>query len=198
MAYKTEYIEQQLTKYLKDYSDGKITQEDIDWVELDHVVRRCRDIGIMDELHRQMQPYYVMFLFADSKMFGSKSWHCFFFLEKTARLDEDFAYFSESYNLTDITEAWSDFLRRTDSGIGLYQKLLCTLLEGGYDTDWQQLAETLKNDLHQTEVYSDYKTGELMSFLHGVTIAALIIEQYLKGKLSPQSETKAKQLESSH
>ena len=29
-------------------------------------------------------------------------------------------------------------------------------------------------------------------------IAALIIEQYLKGKLSPQSETKAKQLESSH
>lgn len=170
MAYKTDYIEQQLTKYLKDYSDGKITQEDIDWGELDLVVRRCREIGIMDELHRQMQPFYVMYLFADSKMFGSKSWYCFSFIEKTARFDDEFAHFSESYNLTDITEAWSDFLRRTDSGIGLYQKLLRTLLEGGYDTDWQQLAETLKNDLHQTEVYSDYKTGELMSFLHGVTM----------------------------
>ena len=34
MAYdKTIYIEQQLTKYLRDYFDGKITQEDIDWVE---------------------------------------------------------------------------------------------------------------------------------------------------------------------
>jgi hypothetical protein len=171
MAYnKTIYIEQQLTKYLKDYSEGKITQDDINWGELSLVVRRCQELRIMDELHRQMQPYYEMYLYADSRLFGGRSWHCHSFIENTARYDDEFASFAESHDLIDITESWSEYLRSTDTGIGLYQKLLRILLESGYDTNWQQLAETLKSDLHQAEVYSDYKTGELMAFLHGVTM----------------------------
>ena len=171
MAYnKTIYIEQQITRYLQDYRDGKITQDDINWGELNLVVRRCQEMRIMNELHRQMRPYYEMYLYADSKLFGNRNWYCFTFIENTARCDDEFAQFAEKYDLIDITEAWSDFLRRTDTDIHLYQKLLRTLLEGGYDTDWQKLAETLKEDLHQAEVYSDYKTGELMAFLHGVTM----------------------------
>ena len=171
MAYdKSYYIKEQLTRYLKDYSDGKISQDDINWGELNLVVRRCKELGIMDELHRQMQPYYEMYLYADLKLFGNRSWNCFNFIENTAMYDDEFAFFAESHNLIDITELWSDFLRRTDMSIAYYQKLLRILIEGGYETDWQQLAETLKNDLHQAEVYSDYKTGELMSFLHGVTM----------------------------
>lgn len=171
MAYsKTVYIEQQLTNYLKDYLEGKITQDEIDWGELSRVVIRCQELRIMDELHSQMQPYYEMLLYADPRLFGSRHWALYSFIENTAKWDERFASFAESYSLTDITEAWSDFLRRTDTGISPYQKLIRTLLEGGYDTDWQQQAETLKSDLHEAEVYSDYKTGELMAFLHGVTM----------------------------
>lgn len=171
MAYdKTIYIEQQLTKYLRDYFDGKITQEDIDWVELGLVVRRCQELRIMDELHSQLQPYYKMYLYANYRLFGNRTCNCLVFFENTARCDDEFVHFAESLDLIDIAESWSDYLRKTDSSISLFQKLMRTLLEGGYDTDWQQLAETLKNDLHQAEVYSDYKTGELMAFLHGVTM----------------------------
>lgn len=171
MAYNTVlYIEQQITKYLKEYFEGKITQDDINWGDLNFVVPRCRELGIMDELHRQMQPYYEMYLFAEPKLVGGRSFHCLYFIENSARADDEFAIWSQQFDLTDITEAWSDYLRKTDIGIRFYQKLLSMLLEGGYDTDWQQLAETLKSDLHQAEVYSDYKTGELMSFLHGVTM----------------------------
>ena len=124
----------------------------------------------MDELHRQMQPYYEMYLFADPRLLCGKCFHCLYFIENTAKADDGFASWAEQFDLTDITEAWADKLRKTDIGIGFYQKLLRILLEGGYNTDWQQLAGTLKSDLHQAEVYSDYKTGELMSFLHGVTM----------------------------
>ncbi len=171
MAYnKTIYIEQQITKYLQDFTDGRITQDDINWGELNLVVRRCQEMKIMDELHWQMQPYYEMYLYADPKLFSNRNWYCFTFIENTTRLDNEFVNFAESHDLIDITESWSEFLRRTDTGIGLYQKLVRILLEGGYDTNWQHLAETLKSDLHQAEVYSDYKTGELMAFLHGVTM----------------------------
>lgn len=164
------YVEQQITKYLKDYIEGNITQDDINWGDLNFVVPRCKELRIMDELHRQMQPYYEMYLFADSRLLGGKCFHCLYFIENTAKADDGFASWAEQFDLTDITEAWADKLRKTDIGIGFYQKLLRILLEGGYNTDWQQLAGTLKSDLHQAEVYSDYKTGELMSFLHGVTM----------------------------
>ena len=164
------YVEQQITKYLKDYIEGNITQDDINWGDLNFVVPRCKELRIMDELHRQMQPYYEMYLFADSRLLGGKCFHCLYFIENTAKADDRFASWAEQFDLTDITEAWADILRKTDIVIGFYQKLLRILLEGGYNTDWQQLAGTLKSDLHQAEVYSDYKTGELMSFLHGVTM----------------------------
>lgn len=167
---ETLYIQQEITNHLKDYLDGTTTQDDIRLFELNSAVRRCRDLGFMNELHQQMQPYYEMYLYADPRLFGSRSRNCFCFIESTAQYDEEFINFAMSYSLIDITEAWSELLRRTDNSISYYQKLMRTLLEGGYDTDWQELAETLKNNLHQAEVYSDYKTGELMSFLHGVTM----------------------------
>ena len=106
MAYdKTIYIEQQLTKYLRDYFDGKITQEDIDWVELGLVVRRCQELRIMDELHSQLQPYYKMYLYADYRLFGNRTCNCLVFFENTARCDDEFVHFAESLDLIDIAES---------------------------------------------------------------------------------------------
>ena len=49
MAYnKTDYIKQQITGYLQDFIDGKITQDDINWGELYIEVRRCQELGIMN------------------------------------------------------------------------------------------------------------------------------------------------------
>ena len=69
MAYnKQYYIDSQITIFLRQLANGEIADKDVNWIELRNVVRRCREIGIMDEPHRQLQPYYEMFLFADTKL----------------------------------------------------------------------------------------------------------------------------------
>lgn len=171
MAYnKQYYIDSQITRFLRQLANGEIADKDVNWVELRNVVRRCREIGIMDELHRQLQPYYEMYLFADMKLINEKNIYCLHFIEDCAKEDDQFASWAEQFELDAITEAWADYLRRADMSIGYYQSLVCILLEGGYNTNWHQLTETLKNDLHEAEVYSDYKTGELIAFLHGVAM----------------------------
>lgn len=170
MAYSEKYIDSQITTFLRQLANGEIVDKDVNWFEMRNVVSRCRGLHIMDELHRQLQPYYKMYLYADTKLINEKNFNCLRFIEDCATEDDQFASWAEQFELETITEAWADFLRRADLPIGCYERLIRILLEGGYDTDWHQLAETLKHDLHEAEVYSDYKTGELIAFLHGVAM----------------------------
>lgn len=164
------YIDSQITTFLRQLANGEIADKDVNWFEMRNVVKRCREIGIMEELHQQLQPYYEMYLFADTKLINEKNYNCLRFIGDCTKEDNQFASWAEQFELDNITEAWADYLRRADLSIGYYQPLIRILLEGGYNTNWQQLAETLKNDLHEAEVYSDYKTGELIAFLHGVAM----------------------------
>lgn len=164
------YIDSQITIFLRQLANGEIADKDVNWFEMRNVVRRCRELRIMDELHRQLQPYYEMYLFADSKLINEKSYNCQLFIRDCATADDQFASWAEQFELDAITEAWADYLRKADLSIGYYRPIVRILLEGGYDTNWHQLAENLKDDLHKAEVYSDYKTGELIAFLHGVAM----------------------------
>ena len=164
------YIDSQITIFLRQLANGEIADKDVNWFEMRNVVRRCRELRIMDELHRQLQPYYEMYLFADPKLINEKSYNCQLFIRDCATADDQFASWAEQFELDAITEAWADYLRKADLSIGYYRPIVRILLEGGYDTNWHQLAETLKNNLHEAEVYSDYKTGELIAFLHGVAM----------------------------
>ena len=61
MAYNEHYyIDSQITIFLRQLANGEIVDKDVNWVELRNVVKRCHEIGIIDELHRQLQPYYEM------------------------------------------------------------------------------------------------------------------------------------------
>jgi len=171
MAYSaSDYIEGQIIRHLRDLSEGKRGSNEVDLPTLYVEIRRCRELGIMGELHRQMQPFYEMYLNADPRLLSNKDFSLFPFVETLSEQDADFAHWAESYDLKDITEDWADYLRRKDGDIFPYQRLIRTLLEGGYDTDWQKLSEQLKEDLHEAEVYSERKTAELMCFLHGVAM----------------------------
>ena len=171
MAYSaSDYIEGQIIRHLRDLSEGKRGSNEVDWPTLYVEIRRCRELGIMGELHRQMQPFYEMYLNADPRLLSNKDFSLFPFVETLSEQDADFGHWAESYDLTDITEDWADYLRRKDGDIFPYKRLIRTLLEGGYDTDWQKLSEQLKEDLHEAEVYSERKTAELMCFLHGVAM----------------------------
>ena len=167
---KKNYVEFVITNNLKLLTEGKASQNDIDWATMNMEVRRCREMHFMDEVHIQMQPYYEMLIHADPKLFTGRVGFLYHFVLNTAEVDDQFASWAQKYKLLDMTEDWSDYLRKTDSDFHYYEKLIRILLEGGYDTNWQDLSEQLKLNLHEAEVYSDYKTGELMCFLHGVAM----------------------------
>lgn len=124
----------------------------------------------MDEVHRQMQPFYKKYLHADRGLLSNKSRCGVSFIEETARRDEKFIDFAMSDSLSDIAEDWSECLREMDSDSGYFMRLIKILLDGGYNTNWQQLATTLKSNIQEIEVYGNYQMGEAMAFLHGVAM----------------------------
>ena len=67
MTYNEQYyIFSQITTFLKQLTNGEIADKDIDWFEMKKVVRRCREIGIMDELHRHSDfPFDVEYITMD-------------------------------------------------------------------------------------------------------------------------------------
>jgi hypothetical protein len=167
---KSKYIEDLIIKPLKEWEEGNISEHDTEWWRLTDEVRRCKEMNIMDELHKQLIPFYEKYLYAEH-MRGKGVGHLFEkFINDAAKLDSQFPTWAESNDLVVITESWADTLRSYDGSIFYYISVVRLLLEQGYDTDWRSLSEQLKTELHKAEVYSDYKTGELMCFLHGVAM----------------------------
>ena len=177
---KSKYIEDYIISPLKKWSESSNSQDDTEWWAILREVRTCKEMNIMDELHEQMLPFYEKYLYGEhigrsngGYLFGS-------FIRDVAKIDDQFVSWAESADLITVTESWSDSLRRIDGSISYYMGLVKHLLELGYDTDWQSLAERLKMELHEAEVYSDRKTGELMCFLHG--LAMLMNTSWADGK----------------
>lgn len=167
---KTKYIEDYIIRPLKAWSDGNASQCDIEWWKLLQEVRTCKEMNIMDELHEQLLPYYEIYLNGDYISYKGGGLQFGKFIHDVAKLDSQFILCAESIDLIAITESWSDILRPSDITISHYIAVLRLLIESGYNTNWQLLSDQLKNELHVAEVYSDYKTGELMCFLHGVAM----------------------------
>lgn len=167
---KSKYVEDMIIRPLRDWSDGSITLDNDDWWRLNNEVNVCKEMNIMDELHRQILPFYEKYLYAEPSV-NKNGCHSFVsFITNVAKKDSLFIPWVEPANLINITESWSDSLRRIDGDISNYMSVIRLLLELGYETDWQELSNQLKAELHNAEVYSDYKTGELMCFLHGVSM----------------------------
>ena len=85
---KSKYIEDFIIKPIKEWSDGNISQNDIEWWRLLNVVRTCKEMNIMDELHEQLLPYYEKYLYAEH--FGGKGGGHLFgnFINDVAKLDD--------------------------------------------------------------------------------------------------------------
>ena len=167
---KRKYIEEYIITPLKELSDGNISQDYNEWWRLLKEVRTCKEMNIMDELHEQLIPFYEKYIYAEYLTYKDGRYHIWHFINDVAKLDSQFTRLSKPIDLITMTESWSDGLRRTDGNISHYIDVVRLLLEHGYDTNWQLLSEQLKTELHEAEVYSDYKTGELMCFLHGVAM----------------------------
>lgn len=167
---KSKYIEDLIIKPIKEWSEGKVSQNNIEWWRIFKDVHTCKEMNIMDELHRQILPFYEKYLYAEHLCSKDAFYQFGKFINDVAKLDSQFISWAESYDLIVITESWADYLRKIDGDISSYISVVSLLLEQGYDTNWQSLSDRLKAELHEAEVYSDPKTGELMCFLHGVAM----------------------------
>ena len=93
MAYSaSDYIEGQIIRHLRDLLEGERGSNEVDLPTLYVEIRRCRELGIMGELHRQMQPFYEMYLKADLRLLSNKDYSFFPFIEKLSEQDADFAH----------------------------------------------------------------------------------------------------------
>lgn len=167
---KSKYVEDYIIKPLKEWSKGNISQNDIEWLRLLNEVRACKEMNIMDELHQQIIPFYEIYFYAEHILYKGGGFQFGNFIKDVVKLDHQFMSWAEPIDLIVITESWSDMLRRADINISYYIAVVRLLIEHGYNTNWQSLSNRLKEELHEAEVYSDYKTGELMCFLHGVAM----------------------------
>ena len=167
---KSKYIENYIISPLKEWSESNGTQDNTDWHSILQVVRMCENMHFMDELHEQMLPFYEKYLYGEGIGRSNIGYSFGNFICDVARIDNQFVSWAESADLIKVTESWSDSLRRINATISPYMAFVRLLLELGYTTDWQQLSERLKKELHEAEVYSDRTTGEVLCLLHGVAM----------------------------
>lgn len=165
-----DYIEEYIIAPLRQCTEGEIPQENTNWYDIQQSVYKCQRWGCMPLLHTKMQPYYEMYFFADRLLFRSRQHQAHFFIEELAKRDDEFIKWAEKQNLVSASESWADYLRMQDMSINLYFRFLNVLLERGYETNWEAIANEMTDNLFQAEVNCDYKTGEVYCILHAVSM----------------------------
>ena len=123
-------------------------------------------------LHVTMQPYYEMYLNGDTSL-CKENIEMVRLRLKTA-IDEDVLFGSWASKQDLITSAmdWGDNIKRFPQKKRIYQyfRILDVLLQKDCVQDWHRLSEELKEMLFKAEVYSDYKTDEVLCILHAFTM----------------------------
>lgn len=106
------------------------------------------------------------------------------FFNKLILADKDFPLWASQLDLIVAAEGWGDSLKRmVNDHVGCYFDVLESFLQTECSNDWKNLSEELQAMLFRQEVYSDYKTDELLCILHAF---CMIMQQKwnLKQKLN--------------
>ena len=135
-----------------------------------------KNIQISEEyknlLHEMMLPYYRMYLSGDHHIcipnMESVRWQ----MKRIIDEDDMFGQWASEQDLILSAEGWGDNMKRIPEDKRIYQffHILEILLHKGCYQDWQELSTRLKKMLFKAEVYSDYKTDEVLCVLHAFTM----------------------------
>lgn len=123
-------------------------------------------------LYATMEPYYKMYLNGDTNLckenIENVRWH----LKNIISEDELFGPWASKQDLINSAMGWGDNIKRYPQKKRIYQyfRILETLLQKNCVQDWRKLSEELTEMLFKAEVYSDYKTDEVLCILHGFTM----------------------------
>lgn len=123
-------------------------------------------------LHTMMVTYYDKYLNGDIGLckpnMENVRWH----MKHTIDDDDQFGAWASEQDLIISAEGWGKNMLRIPETKRIYQYfyVLELLLQKDCQQDWSALAKELKEMLFKSEVYSDYKTDEVLCVLHAFTM----------------------------
>ena len=124
-------------------------------------------------LHAMMVPYYDMYLNGDYQLCKPNMEFIRLQMKRAIDDDDQFGKWASEQDLIISAEGWGDNLKRIPEDERIkkqYFYVLKALLQTDCQQDWHRLSEELKEMLFKAEVYSDYKTDEVLCALHAFTM----------------------------
>ena len=132
-----------------------------------------KDSNYKSMLHEMMLPYYDMYLNGDYQLCKPNMEFIRLQMKRAIDDDDQFGKWASEQDLIISAEGWGDNLKRIPEDERIkkqYFYVLKALLQADCQQDWHQLSEELKEMLFKAEVYSDYKTDEVLCVLHAFTM----------------------------
>ena len=132
-----------------------------------------KDAAYKSMLHEMMLPYYDMYLNGDYQLCKPNMEFIRLQMKRAIDDDDQFGKWASEQDLIISAEGWGDNLKRIPEDERIkkqYFYVLKALLQTDCQQDWHRLSEELKEMLFKAEVYSDYKTDEVLCALHAFTM----------------------------
>lgn len=186
IKYEEIYIKDMIVAHLQRMTSGQVLARDLPWNDIERALDRCINGGrvYMSALHTQMIPFYELYFMGSPQICHFEVPMVRVFMEEVIRNDADFIHWAYGQDLIKATDGWGDNMKRQKNDhVGYYFYLLEMLISNLPGHDWVKLAANIKEMLFKSEVYSDYKTDELLCILHAF---AMIMQQKL-----PQNSKKS-------
>ena len=165
-----EYIQAHVVGRLENLMNGGGMYDDVTSYDSfrgqEYHIKQDEDYGYF--LHKQMKPYYKLYLYGDIRLCKANMENVRLFMKEVIEEDRAFGRWASEQDLRAATEGWGDNMKRIEEPkrMNQYFQVLRHLFNTGCQQDWRSLSEGLKEDLFKAEVYSDYKNDELLCALH--------------------------------
>ena len=170
-----EYIQDTVITPLERLMNGNNGEPEVNLYEkyYSHGGYPPKDSVYKSLLHARMVPYYEMYLNGDYQLCKPNMEFIRLQMKRAIDDDDQFGKWASEQDLIISAEGWGDNLKRIPEDERIkkqYFYVLKALLQTDCQQDWHRLSEELKEMLFKAEVYSDYKTDEVLCALHAFTM----------------------------
>ena len=170
-----EYIQDTVISHLERLMNGDNGEPEVNLYEKYYMQGGYppKDSVYKSMLHAMMIPYYRMYLNGDHQLCKPNMEFIRLQMKRAIDDDDQFGRWASEQDLIISAEGWGDNLKRIPEDERIkkqYFYVLKALLQADCQQNWHSLSEELKEILFKAEVYSDYKTDEVLCALHAFTM----------------------------
>ena len=170
-----EYIQDTVISHLERLMNGDNGEPEVNLYEKYYMQGGYppKDSVYKSMLHAMMIPYYRMYLNGDHQLCKPNMEFIRLQMKRAIDDDDQFGRWASEQDLIISAEGWGDNLKRIPEDERIkkqYFYVLKALLQADCQQNWHSLSEELKEVLFKAEVYSDYKTDEVLCALHAFTM----------------------------